>query len=80
MLLMNRTYESNFEAVIHHYLQIKLNRVNVDDCFFKILILVANYRVESEKRGVTLTKIQAFRALIAQHKTTLLCRAINGHL
>ena len=55
---MTSTYESIFEAAIYHYFQISLNRVNVDDCFYKILILVANYRVESEKHGVTLTKVQ----------------------
>ena len=63
---MNSTHKSIFEAVIGHYLQVKLNRTDFDDCFYKILIKVANFRVEWERRGVTLTKVEAFRAIIAQ--------------
>ena len=60
--------ESNFEVAIHKYLQAKLQRLNVDYYYYKILIKVANYRIASEQKGIPLTKVEALRAVISEYK------------
>ena len=65
---MNTTHESLFEAVIHHFLQVKFNQFNVDAYYYRILILISEVRTQAAEQGLTLTKIQAFRAILNARK------------